>query len=466
MQNPYDLIIIGGGPGGYESAFRAAEAGLKTLLVEEQGIGGTCLNRGCIPTKTLMHASELYREAGRFEEFGLAAQAVAFDMAKMQERKTQVVNNLQSGIRQQLKSHKVEVLQGHGMILGSGRVRVTLAAEGETAAEEKVLETARILIATGAVPAKPPIPGLELPGVFTSDDLLDSDAGKQVYDPLIIIGGGVIGVEMATIYNALGCQVTLLEALPRLLPAMDREISQNLSMILKKRGVQVFAGAKVTRVAQEEGGLVCHFEYKEAPQSLPAAGILVAIGRKPYTGGLFAPGVEPAVERGALVVDRDFQTSIPGIYAAGDVIGGIQLAHAAAAEGIAAVEGMAGLAPGISLKAVPGCVYTNPEIASVGMTEDEAKAACIAVIAGKSLMSANGKSVIENQDRGFIKLVFDKETEVLLGAQLMCARATDLISELTTALVNGLTRAQLAAVIRPHPTFSEAVTQAAEAASK
>lgn len=466
MQEKYDLIVIGGGPGGYEAALRAAKAGLKTLLVEEQGIGGACLNRGCIPTKTLMHASELYREAGRFEEFGLAAQAVAFDMAKMQARKAQVVDNLKSGIQQQLKTHKVEILQGHGMILGPGRVRVTLSAAGETAAEEKILETRRILIATGAVPAKPPIPGLDLPGIFTSDDLLDSDAGRQVYDPLIIIGGGVIGVEMATIYNALGCQVTLLEALPRLLPAMDREISQNLSMILKKRGVQIFTGAKVTRVAQEGAGLVCHFESKESPQSLPAAGILVAIGRKPYTGGLFAPGVEPAVERGALVVDRDFQTSIPGIYAAGDVIGGIQLAHAAAAEGIVAVEGMAGLKLGISLKAVPGCVYTNPEIASVGLTEDEAKAAGIAVIAGKSLMSANGKSVIENQDRGFIKLVFDKETEVLLGAQLMCARATDLISELTTALVNGLTRAQLAAVIRPHPTFSEAVTQAAEAASK
>jgi len=466
MQKPYDLIIIGGGPGGYEAAFRAAGAGMKTLLVEEQGIGGTCLNRGCIPTKTLMHASELYREVGRFEEFGLAAQNVSYDMVKMQERKAKVVEDLKDGIRQRLKSHKVEILQGHGMILGTGRVRVTVMAAGEGAAEEKILETERILIATGAVPARPPIPGLELPGVFTSDDFLDSDAGRQVYDPLIIIGGGVIGVEMATLYNALGCRVTLLEALPRLLPAMDREISQSLAMILKKRGVQIFTGAKVTRVAQEEDGLVCHFEYKEAPQSLPAAGILVAIGRKPYTGGLFAPGAEPAMERGALVVDGDFRTSIPGIYAAGDVIGGIQLAHAAAAEGITAVEGMAGLRPGIHLNVVPGCVYTNPEIASAGWTEEEAKAAGIPVVTGKALMSANGKSVIENQDRGFIKLVFDKETEVLLGAQLMCARATDLISELTNAIVNGLTRGQLASVIRPHPTFSEAVTQAAEAALK
>ncbi len=469
MQDTYDLIVIGGGPGGYEAALRAAEAGFKTALVEERAIGGTCLNRGCIPTKTLMHAAELYREAGRFEEFGLSAQSVSYDMAKLQARKAQVVENLQSGIRQRLKSHKVEIIQGHGMILAPGRVQVTLAGESsEGLPEEKVLEAERVLIATGSVPARPPIPGLDLPGVFTSDDLLDAPAGDKIYDPLVIIGGGVIGVEMATIYHALGCQVTLLEAMPRLIPNMDREIAQNLTMILKKRGVQIFTGAKVTQVARDgsETGLVCHFELKEAPQSLPAAGVLVAIGRKPNTAGLFAPGLEPAMERGAVTADGNFRTSLPGVYAAGDVIGGIQLAHMATAEGIAAVEVMAGLQPGVNLKAVPGCVYTNPEIASVGLTEDEAKAAGRNVVTGKSLMSANGKSVIENQDRGFIKLVFDKETEVLLGAQLMCARATDLVSELTTAVVNSLTRAQLAAVIRPHPTFSEAVTQAAEAASK
>jgi dihydrolipoamide dehydrogenase len=264
-----------------------------------------------------------------------------------------------------------------------------------------------------------------------------------------------------------------LEAMPRILPGLDREISQNLSMILKKRGINIHTGAKVTAVTRQDespqqgGSLpranlqVC-FEEKEKTNELAAAGVLVAIGRKPQTDGLFANGLSPQTERGFLVVDRQYQTSLPGIYAVGDVIGGIQLAHAAAAEGISAVEQMAGHSAAEQEMLIPSCVYSDPEIAAVGLTEEAAKQAGRFIKVGKCIMSANGKSLIEDLDRGFIKLIFDGESEVLLGAQLMCGRATDLISELTTAIANKLTKAQLAAVIRPHPTFSEAVTEAVE----
>jgi len=456
MKAKYDLIVIGGGPGGYEGAIRAAQLGLYTALIEKDNLGGTCLNRGCIPTKTIMHTSRLYREARNFTEIGLSAAEVKFDMAKIQQRKKEVVTKLQSGIAQLLKANKVDVYQGKGMVLAPGKVQVT----GE--AETFELEAEKILIATGAIPARPPIAGLDLPGVFTSDDLLDSPQAEKVYNPLVIIGGGVIGVELASIYSDLGCAVTVIEALPRILPAMDREISQNLSMILKKRGVKIHTAAMVSRITEENGLLQVEFTEKEKLQTAAGDAVLVAIGRRPQTEGLFASGLNPRTEKGFLVVDEFYQTDIPGVYAAGDVIGGIQLAHAASAEALRAVEIIAGKESSRDKLLIPGCVYTDPEIATVGLTEEEAKAAGYAVKIGKCIMSANGKSLLENLDRGFIKLVFAADTEVLLGAHLMCGRATDLISELATAIKQKMTATQLAATVRPHPTFSEAITEAVE----
>lgn len=452
----YQLIVIGAGPGGYEAAIRAAQLGLTTALIERRDVGGTCLNRGCIPTKAMLHSAQLYREAANFELFGLHTENTSFDWAKVHQRKNDVVVKLRTGIEQLIKANKIDFFNNSASILGKNDVQLD---QGE------VIRGKNILIATGSVPARPPIPGLDLPNVVTSDELLDDPHFTQadsLAKEILIIGGGVIGVEFASVFSSFGCHVTIVEAMERILPTMDREISQSLNMVLKKRGVSIHTGAMVEKLEQDENGLVCHFTEKGKAQAVPAQQVLVAIGRRPNTQGLFAEGFEVACERGRIVTDENFRTSVDSIYAIGDVTSKIQLAHMASAQGICAVHTIAGQKPPIDLRYVPGCIYTDPEIASVGITEDEAKQQGIPVKKGKFLMTGNGRSLIDEQERGFIKVLAHQETDVILGAQLMCSRATDIVAELATAIVNGLTCAQLAGVIRPHPTFCEGVTEAVE----
>ena len=452
----YQLIVIGAGPGGYEAAIRAAQLGLTTALIERRDVGGTCLNRGCIPTKAMLHSAQLYREAANFELFGLHTENTSFDWAKVHQRKNDVVVKLRTGIEQLIKANKIDFFNNSASILWKNDVQLD---QGE------VIRGENILIATGSVPARPPIPGLDLPNVVTSDELLDDPHFTQadsLAKEILIIGGGVIGVEFASVFSSFGCHVTVVEAMERILPTMDREISQSLNMVLKKRGVSIHTGAMVEKLEQDENGLVCHFTEKGKAQAVPAQQVLVAIGRRPNTQGLFAEGFEVACERGRIVTDENFRTSVDSIYAIGDVTSKIQLAHMASAQGICAVHTIAGQKPPIDLRYVPGCIYTDPEIASVGITEDEAKQQGIPVKKGKFLMTGNGRSLIDEQERGFIKVLAHQETDVILGAQLMCSRATDIVAELATAIVNGLTCAQLAGVIRPHPTFCEGVTEAVE----
>ena len=452
----YQLIVIGAGPGGYEAAIRAAQLGLTTALIERREVGGTCLNRGCIPTKAMLHSAQLYREAANFELFGLHTENTSFDWAKVHQRKNDVVVKLRTGIEQLIKANKIDFFNNFASILWKNDVQLD---QGE------VIRGENILISTGSVPARPPIPGLDLPNVVTSDELLDDPHFTQVDSlakEILIIGGGVIGVEFASVFSSFGCHVTIVEAMERILPTMDREISQSLNMVLKKRGVSIHTGAMVEKLEQDENGLVCHFTEKGKAQAVPAQQVLVAIGRRPNTQGLFAEGFEVACERGRIVTDENFRTSVDSIYAIGDVTSKIQLAHMASAQGIFAVHTIAGQKPPIDLRYVPGCIYTDPEIASVGITEDEAKQQGIPVKKGKFLMTGNGRALIDEQERGFIKVLAHQETDVILGAQLMCSRATDIVAELATAIVNGLTCAQLAGVIRPHPTFCEGVTEAVE----
>lgn len=452
----YQLIVIGAGPGGYEAAIRAAQLGLTTALIERRDVGGTCLNRGCIPTKAMLHSAQLYREAANFELFGLHTENTSFDWAKVHQRKNDVVVKLRTGIEQLIKANKIDFFNNSASILGKNDVQLD---QGE------VIRGENILIATGSVPARPPIPGLDLPNVVTSDELLDDPHFTQadsLAKEILIIGGGVIGVEFASVFSSFGCHVTIVEAMERILPTMDREISQSLNMVLKKRGVSIHTGAMVEKLEQDENGLVCHFTEKGKAQAVPAQQVLVAIGRRPNIQGLFAEGFEVACERGRIVTDENFRTSVDSIYAIGDVTSKIQLAHMASAQGICAVHIIAGQKPPIDLRYVPGCIYTDPEITSVGITEDEAKQQGIPVKKGKFLMTGNGRSLIDEQERGFIKVLAHQETDVILGAQLMCSRATDIVAELATAIVNGLTCAQLAGVIRPHPTFCEGVTEAVE----
>ena len=454
----YQLIVIGAGPGGYEAAIRAAQLGLHTALIERRQVGGTCLNRGCIPTKTMLHSAQLYKETAHFELFGLHTENTSFDWAKIHQRKNDVVFKLRSGIEQLIKANKIDFFNTSASILSPHEVQLEQG-------EETTLYGDNILIATGSVPSRPPIPGLDLPGVVTSDELLDDPSYAQTDSlpkEILIIGGGVIGVEFASVFSSFGCKVTIVEALDRILSTMDREISQNLSMILKKRGVEIHTGAMVERLEQSDGKLVCHFTEKEKPQQISSQQILVAIGRRANTQGLFGNDFSVEMERGHIVTDESFRTSVDSIYAIGDVSAKIQLAHMASAQGICAAHIIAGKIPPINLQAVPGCIYTDPEIASVGLTEDEAKKQGIPVKKGKFIMSGNGRSIIDEQERGFIKVLAHQDTDVILGAQLMCSRATDIVSELSAAIVNGLTVDQLAAVIRPHPTFCEGVTEAVE----
>jgi dihydrolipoamide dehydrogenase len=296
---------------------------------------------------------------------------------------------------------------------------------------------------------------------MTSDELL-GECGRS-FSSLVIIGGGVIGLEFASIYANLGSEVTVIEALDRILPSMDPEISQAVAAIMKRRGIRISTSAKLEKI-EDVGRLRCSFIEKTRQVTVEADGVLVAAGRKPNIDGLFGPGIEPEMSGGCIKVDDNYMTSIDGIYAVGDVIGGLQLAHLASAQGTAAVAGMFGEKAGIDFSAVPSCVYTEPEIASVGLTLDEAIQRGIPAKAARYQMISNGRSVIESQDRGFVKIVFDVSTGIVIGAQIVSGRATDMISELTTAISAGLTAAQLASVIRPHPTFSEGVSKAVEIA--
>ena len=450
----YDLIVIGAGPGGYEAAFEAADLGMKTALLEKDEPGGTCLNRGCIPTKALLHAAELYRSLRDAEAFGVSAGNAAYDPLRMQERKRDVVLRLRGGIVDTAKRKKVDLIRGAGTVCGEGRVLV------REASGERTLTAGRILLAAGSCPVRLPLPGMDLPGVVTSDELLEN---TEPLGSLVVIGGGVIGVEFAALYEALGTKVTVIEAMPQLLPNLDRELAQSLKLVMKKRGIEVCTGARVEAVRQgADGRLVCGYTAA-SPETAEADRVLVCVGRRPCADGLFAEGIRPETDRGRILVNGRYETSLPGVYAVGDVTGGVMLAHAAAAEGRNAVRLMAGRPEAADLRYIPSCIYTSPEIACVGMTLEEAKAAGVAADSRKALMGANGRSVIAGGERGYIRVVFEKETEKLLGAQLMCERATDIVSEFTQALSAGLTLRDLERVVRPHPTFSEAVTGAVRA---
>lgn len=449
----FDLFIIGAGPGGYVAAIKAAKNGLHVAVAEREDVGGTCLNRGCIPTKALLHASELFRSFLTCESFGLCVENPSYDLEKIYAYKEDASCQLRQGVENLLKANGITVYRGSATIHADHKISV------ESEEGTQWVEATNILIASGSKPAMIPIPGVELQNVLNSDDLLRK---PHEGSSLAIIGGGVIGVEFATVFSSLGWEVTILEALPALLANMDKEISQNLKMILKKQGVTSYTGASVTQIAQESGKLVCHFQQKEKPACVRADYVLVAVGRRANTDGLLADDLSLQMDRGKIVIGEHFQTSESGIYAIGDVTGGIQLAHAASAQGMAVADALSGKECSIDLTLVPSCVYTNPEIASVGLTEAQAKEQDIPVRVGKFIMSANGKSLIGREERGFIKLVFHGENDRILGAQLMCARATDMVGQLAMAIANNLDHHQLTKAMAAHPTFYEAINEAAE----
>lgn len=461
MSGKYDVVVIGAGPGGYVAAIKAAKLGLKTAIIEERRAGGTCLNRGCIPAKAMVHASSLYREMKEAERFGVSASDVTYDYGKIVAYKEETTDKLVQGVEQLLKANGVDVYEGKGTLLEEKKVRIQKKPDESIGdgSEDIVIEGENIILASGSKPLILPIPGMDNERVLTSDALF---AMKEAPKSLIIIGGGVISVEFATVYANLGCKITILEAMPKLVPNMDKEISQNLKMILKKRGIDIHTSAAVQGVTVEGETCICHYTEKEKEQEVTADYVLCAVGRCPNTDGLFGENVKPDMERGRVLVNENFESSIPGVYAIGDLIFGAQLAHAASAQGMVVAEKLAGKEASIDLNIVPGCVYTDPEIASAGMTEDQAKEKGIAVKCGKFIMSANGKSIITQEERGFIKVVAEEATGKILGAQMMCARATDMIGEFVTAITNGMTVKQMLKGMRSHPTYNEGIGEALE----
>lgn len=457
MEVIYDLLVIGAGPGGYVAAIKAAKLGMKTGVIENREVGGTCLNRGCVPAKAMLHAAKLYQEVQSGERFGIISKEVIYDYSKVMSYKNETSESLRLGVEQLLKGNKIERIHGTGTLTKDGRVKV------KTGDGEEILQADHILLATGSKPSFPPIEGIRLPGIMTSDEMFQID---HVPENLVIIGGGVIGVEFATVFSSFGSKVTLLEAEEKLLPGLDKEISQNVKLLLKKRGVDIHTKAFVRKIEKEGLDFICTYgekvKDKEKIEVLKTPYLLLATGRIPNTDGLLEEGTLLKMDRSRIVVKENFETSMPGVFAVGDVIGDIQLAHAASAQGICAVEGMNGKEPSIDLSVVPSCVYIHPEIACVGMTEEEAEGKGIETATGKFLTHANSKSFITKEERGFVKVVTDKETGVLLGAQMMCARATDMIGEMGTAISNKLTAVQLLKAMRAHPTYNESVAEALE----
>ncbi len=464
----FELVIIGGGPGGYVAAIKAAQLGKKTALIEYREIGGTCLNRGCIPTKTLMHCAHLYEEMHRLAEFGIDISEVKLDSAKVWERKDRIVEQMRKGISSLLEANHVTILRGKATIHGRNqqqerfRIGISLPEPGEDSLQlpPYELEAEKVLIATGSRPILPNLPGIGLPGVLTSDELLER---KELFPRLLIIGGGVIGIEFATLYRELGCQVEMIEAMDRILPSMDKEISQSIAMKLKKKGVSIHTKSMVKEIVlSTDGSLCCGFLEKEQEKAAIADGILVAVGRKACTEDLLAEDIKLEMDGAYIKVKEGFETSIPDIYAIGDVIRGMALAHSASAQGIAAVEAMFDQELTVNLSVIPSCIYTSPEVAVVGLSEEKATEAGIEIKTGKYPMLGNGKTILTGGDRGFIKLISEAATDRILGAVLLCDRATDMVSELTTAIANGLTVPDMASVIRPHPTYSEGITEVLE----
>ena len=450
----YDLLVIGAGPGGQTAALRAAKLGKKVAVAEAREPGGTCVNRGCVSTKTLLHSSSLYRAAAEGAAVGVHAEGLRADLGEIFANKRRVAQTLSQGVESMFKAAKIELLRGRATVLAPHRVRLA-GPEGE-----RELSAEAILLAAGAAPIRLPLPGMDLPGVLTSEELLEGP--DHLYRSLVVIGGGVIGIEFAGFFSDLGCEVTVLEGLDRLLPMLDRELGQNLALILKKKNVRVCTNALVEGVEQAENGLRVRFSVKGKPDFAEGEAVLCAVGRRAAWEALFAPGLEPELDGRILKVNERYETSIPGVYAIGDLASRNQLAHVASAQGQAFAEMLCGRESRVDMGIVPSCVYCRPEIAVVGLTDAEAKAAGIPVKTGKCVLGGNARTLIEDPGRSFMKVLAHSDTGEILGAQLMCMGAPDMISQISQAIANHLTPRQLLRAMRPHPSFEEALTDALE----
>ena len=446
----FDVVILGGGPGGYVAALRAAQLGAKTAIVEKDRLGGTCLVRGCIPTKALLQSSELYSLAKGGAEFGLVTDSIAFDWSVAQKRKTAVVDQLVKGVEGLLKAGGVTTFRGAARLTGKGTVTVG----------NDVIKAKDIVIATGSAISRIPLKGAE--HTIDSDQILEL---KDVPKRLAVIGGGVVGMEFAAMFAALGSKVTVLEMLPQVLPMVDADLVNVYTKHLAGIGGAIHTNSKVAEVVKAKGGLQVRFSEGGEGGALDADQVLLAVGRSPYTEGLGAEAAGVKLERGRVVVDAQLRTTASGVWAIGDVIGGIMLAHVASYEGICAVENIAGNGNRTpDYHAAPNCIYTDPEIAHVGLGEKEARDKGLDIKVGRFPFAASGRALTLGQSEGFAKVIAEAGSGKILGAHIIGPRATDLIAEATLAIQNGLTMEQLDLTIHAHPTLPESLMEAALAA--
>jgi dihydrolipoamide dehydrogenase len=459
---PYDIVVLGGGTGGYVAAIRAAQLGKKVAIVEKEKIGGTCLHKGCIPSKALLRSAEVYATMLHGEDYGVLAEGVTLDFLKVQSRKEKVVETLHKGVQYLMSKNKIDIYQGNGRVIGpsifsprSGAVSVE-REDGEI----DMLIPQQLIIATGSRPRS--LPGLTIDGEFimTSDEALRLE---QLPKSILIIGGGVIGVEWASMLCDFGVEVTVVEYASAIVNAEDADVTRELERLLKKRGVKFVLGAKVlTDTIQIGEGLVTlQAEKGDKKVELKAEKVLVSVGRQANVEGIGLENTDIKVENGFIVVNEFLQTAESHIYAIGDVIGGLQLAHAASHEGIVAVEHICGIgAHTVEPHAVPRCIYTRPEVASVGWTEQQAKAQGRSVKVGKFNFKAIGKALVYGESDGFVKVVADSETNDILGVHMIGPHVTDSISEAALAQILNATPWEIGQTIHPHPTLSEAFYEA------
>jgi dihydrolipoamide dehydrogenase len=449
MTDRAKVTIIGGGVGGYPAAIRAARLGADVTLIEKEALGGTCLNRGCIPTKAMLQSANVVNTIKESEVFGIKCKGYEVDFNGVIDRKNAVVSQLTQGVRSLLNAKKIKIVEGTASFIDAKTVQISETGEK--------IQGDKILIATGSKPGSIPIEGIDNDGVMDSDKILDM---QSLPGSVVIIGGGVIGVEFAQFLNAMGTTVTILEMMPNLVPGTDKEIAVLLDKILSKTGIKVITNAAVKEITIKKRGNIVAYSMGDKIETVSAEKIFMTVGRKPDFSLLNVDRIGIKHDQRAIEVNRFMETNIPGIYAAGDVIGGIMLAHVASAEGECAVKNALGHKEAMNYKAVPCCIYTTPEVASVGLTEEKAKESHETQVARFSFRG-NGKALVLNEVEGFVKIVSDRKYGEVLGVHMIGPHATDMIAEAVLGMNMEMTIEEMAHSIHPHPTLSEALMESA-----
>ncbi|MCD6255806.1 MAG: dihydrolipoyl dehydrogenase [Deltaproteobacteria bacterium] len=448
-----DLFIIGSGPGGYTAAIRAAQLGAKVAIIEKDELGGTCLNKGCIPTKSLIASTWILNYVKEAGDFGINVKEKGVNFDAVMRRKERVLGQMRRGIRYLLKSYDIEVIKGDAYFISPFKIKVG----------DKLFDIKKCIIATGSIPSE--ISGIRVDGerIMTSDHILQI---RHIPSSLLIIGAGAIGLEFACIFHALGTKVTIVELLPYILPGEDMEVSQTMKKILMDSGIDIKTNTTIEEINCKDIGIEVTFKSTRGIDKIIAERVLIAIGRRPYTRGLGLKNARIIHENNKIIVNHKMETNIKGIYAIGDVTGPPFLANKALAEGVVAAENAMDKQATVDYKAIPRCIFTLPEVASVGLSEEMAIKSGHKIKVGRFPLIASGRAITIGKTKGFIKIIVDRETDTILGVHIVSAYATELIAEAALAIKLGCTTKELTRIIHPHPTFSEAIFQASLDAHK